>query len=145
MKNLQHNVCIFCEETVEIVRLLLKRKCAAASQYIFFYIEGPRNFQADSVMMMFAWDMDPYPKQSLSFFSLLWCPTSIKDVFHNHWKIMKNLYTNCVYFCAETVNDCFWKKKCSRYFLMLKTQKNSKQNLSQQCRYWDPCQGNHFL
>ena len=35
MKNLQHKVCIFCAETVKIVRLLLKENM----QLIFFYVE----------------------------------------------------------------------------------------------------------
>ena len=35
MNNLQHKVCIFCAESVKIVRLLLKEN----EQLIFFYAE----------------------------------------------------------------------------------------------------------
>ena len=60
-KKSSHKVCIFCAETVndcfgkENVRQLLN---------IFFYVEDPRKFQADSVMIMFDPAPTWVPKQS---------------------------------------------------------------------------------
>ena len=106
-------VCIFCAETV--------KENVQPLPNIFFHVEDPRNFQADSVMIMF--DAAParmaFLQFLISFLSLFWYPApnelhcSSKMFFiitERLWKIFST-------FCAEIVNDCFWKKMCSWYFL----------------------------
>ena len=82
------------------VRLLLKENV----QLIFLYVEDPGKFQTESVnTIKLPWNMDPYPKQSflISFFSLFWCPASIKDVFITIERLWKIFNTKCVYFVQK--------------------------------------------
>ena len=88
---------------------------------IFFYAEDPRKFQTGSINTIeLPWDMVPYPRQSflISFFSLFWCPASIKDVFHNHWKVMK-IFIQSVYILWRNRATAS-ERKCADQFVIFK-------------------------
>ena len=132
MKNLQLKKCVyFVQKPWKFVQLLLKdvnvRLLLKENvQLIFLYVEDPGKFQTESVnTIKLPWNMDPYPKQSflISFFSLFWCPASIKDVFitiERLWKIF-----NTKWFVQKPwrllLKDINIKKKCAAdIFFILK-------------------------
>ena len=115
-------VCIFfCAETVKIVQLLLKKKCAAASEYIFLCWrpkEIPGRFSNDYVW----WCTAPtwVPKQSflISFSRYFDARDPMNYIVHQRC-YEKSSHKACIFFCRNR-EDCVLKRKCaaaSLYFV----------------------------